>query len=272
MCRSISMHCEIELTIDAFPELENDKRVVFDEEGLIYIDSTAFPLTDVISRQQDRMVLSEMSWGVVPLFEKDRDKIVSRRLDMVNARAERILDENSFWYKSGLVRQPVLIPVTSIFEYRHIHGWSNKVPYAVRTNHQPELHPFYVPGMYQLHHEHDAKGQLVQVGSFTMVTTEANEVMRQIHNGGNNPHRMPLFLPLDMGKQWISASRTKGDVKEILQYRLPPDQLSYHTVFTLSGKKSRPDGKAKDAYWEWPNLPELGNDYPKGSATQTSLF
>jgi putative SOS response-associated peptidase YedK len=266
------MHCEIELTKAAFPELENSKHVTFDEETLTYIDATAFPLVDVISRQQDRIVLSEMAWGVLPLFEKDKDKIVSRRMDMVNARAERVLDENAYWFKAGLIRQPVLVPVTNIFEYRHIHGWSNKVPYAIRTNLQPALQPFYIPGMYQLHHEHDAAGHLVQVGSFTIITTAANELMRQIHNGGNNPHRMPLFLPFDMARQWISTKRTKGDVKEILHYSIAADQLSCHTVYTLSGKKSRPDGKPKDAYWEWPNLPELGNDYPKGSVSQTSLF
>lgn len=272
MCRSISMHCEIALTTDVFPEMENRKQVMFDEVARTYIDATGFPLADVIARQQDRIILSEMSWGVMPLFEKDRDKIVARRMDMVNARAERVLDENAYWFKAGLVRQPVLVPVTNIFEYRHIHGWSNKVPYAIRTNQQPALHPFYIPGMYQLHQEFDAKGQLTEVGSFTIITTAANEVMRQIHNGGNNPHRMPLFLPLDMAKQWISPKRTKGDVKEILNYSMPAEDLSYHTVFTLTGKKSRPDGQPKDAYWEWPNLPALGNDYPKGSASQASLF
>ncbi|WP_236059448.1 SOS response-associated peptidase [Chitinophaga rhizophila] len=266
------MHCEIALTADAFPEIENEKQLVFDADSMIYIDATSFPQTNVIARKDDRLLLTEMAWGVVPTFEKDRDKVASRRMDMVNARAERVLDESSFWFKSGLVRKPVLVPVTNIFEYRHIHGWNNKVPYAIRTNQQPVFHPFYIPGMYQLHHEHDNQGRLIEVGSFTIITTAANEVMRQIHNGGNNPHRMPLFLPLDMAKQWISPARTKGDVKELLSYAIPSDQLDYHTVFTLNSKKVRPDGKPKDAYWEWPNLPDLGNDYPKGSATQTSLF
>jgi len=256
----ISQNGEIDLITDIFPEIENLKRIEFSQEQRTLFNSSGFEQADVIARYQERHLLGEMSWGVWPTWEKDPAMIVKRRLNMVNAQSERVLDPSSYWSKMKLVQNPVLIPVTNIYEHRHITNWKNKIPYYVRTNHQPQGVQYYIPGMYQIHEGPDNNGELKKISTFTMITTAANELMYHIHNGGDNPHRMPLFLPLDMAKQWISNQRTLGDVKEILNYKLPADQLAYHTVFTLTGKKQRPDGKAKDEPFDWPGLPPLGRD------------
>jgi len=266
----IAMHSDIELTINEFPDIENVKQIAFSEEQQTLFSSFNFTYVDVIARHEDTHVLGEMQWCIHPVFEKDPQKAKARRLEMGNARSERIFDPKSYWYKQKLVNNPLLIPVTGTYEHRNILNWTNKVPYTIRTTHQPLQTPFYVPGMYQIHEETDSQGKTRKISTFTMLTTEANEVMYHIHNEGKNAHRMPLYLPLDMAKQWISNNRTDDDVKDILNYKLPADELSYYTVYTLTGKKQRPDGKMKDEPWEWPDLPPLGTD--TAPEKQLSLF
>ncbi|MBW8683047.1 SOS response-associated peptidase family protein [Chitinophaga rhizophila] len=262
MCRMISQNGEIDLITDLFPELENVKQLQFSVEQKTLVNANAFQSADVIVRHKERLLLGEMEWGVHPIFETDKTAFHRRRLSMVNARQEKLLDPDSFWHNQGLVKNPVLIPATRIYEHRHIDTWSSHVPYAINTNHQPEEEYFYIPGIYQVYETIQPNGQRIKVSGFAMITTEANQTMRYIHNHGENKHRMPLFVPLEMAKQWVSPTRTFGDFKAIINYRLPAEDLSYYTVHTLTGRQQRPDGKLKDAAWTWPGLPPLGNDQP----------
>lgn len=75
---------------------------------------------------------------------------------------------------------------------------------------------------------------------------------------------VPLFLPLEFSKRWLEEdlSDEQGEYEAILEYEMPSDELDYHPVFTIRTPKERPDGKPKDAYWEWENLPQLGEMNP----------
>jgi putative SOS response-associated peptidase YedK len=258
----ISQQGEIDLITDIFPQLENVKKLPFDQGDRTLINANAFQLTDVIVRHHDRLLLGEMEWGVHPTFETDKAAYHKRRLTMVNARRDKLLDINSYWNSKGLIRNPVLIPVNKVYEHRHIETWDTPVPYAISTNHQPEDEYFYIPGVYQVYKTKQPHGQTRKHSSFAIITTEANTTMQHIHNHGDNKHRMPLYVPLEMAKQWISPKRTLSDFKEIINYQLPSEELNYYTVHPLTGKKQRPDGKPKYAAWTWPGLPPLGNDTP----------
>ncbi|QHS58316.1 SOS response-associated peptidase [Chitinophaga agri] len=262
MCRMVSQNGEIDLITDIFPELQNVKHLEFSTEQLTLINANAFQLANVVVRHQDRLLLGEMEWGIHPAFETDKAAFHRRRLNMVNARQENLLDPNSYWNNKGLIKNAVLIPVNKIYEHRHIDTWDTAVPYAISTNHQPEEEYFYIPGIYQVYDEQLPDGQKRKYSGFAMITTEANETMRHIHNHGENKHRMPLYVPLEMARQWVSPKRTFGDFKEIINYQLPSEDLNYHTVHPLTGKRQRPDNKGKDAAWTWPGLPPLGNDTP----------
>jgi len=95
---------------------------------------------------------------------------------------------------------------------------------------------------------------------FTLITRAANSVMRQIHNSGDNAFRMPLFLPKEMEMEWLRPDLTDEEMGRLMAYEMPSDQIVYDAVFSIRGRSPRPDGKPKNAPFEHPRLPQLGND------------
>jgi putative SOS response-associated peptidase YedK len=173
---------------------------------------------------------------------------------MLNARSERILEDNkSYWFK--IRNRRCLIPVSGIYEHREIAGWKKKVPYFIQLQQQPV---FFLPGLYSVAELPDLEtGEMVKRYTYTLITRNANSVMMKIHNGGDNKFRMPLFLTLDMAKEWLSEDLSPGRYKSILDFEMPSEELKYHAVFTIRGRSPRPDNKMKHEIWEWENLPEL---------------
>jgi putative SOS response-associated peptidase YedK len=115
-------------------------------------------------------------------------------------------------------------------------------------------------------------GEIFRSGTYTVITRAANSLMGNIHNSGENKHRMPLFITPDIAQQWIDPALSVNELRSILDYEIPSALLACKTVYSIRGGKQRPDHKDKDAYWEWANLPPLGNDNPLNSVSQQSLF
>jgi putative SOS response-associated peptidase YedK len=153
-----------------------------------------------------------------------------------------------------------LIPVTGIYEHREIRGWKKKVPYFIRLKDQ---HMFFIPGLYSVVELPDPEtGEVVKRWTYTLITRNANDVMKKIHNGGENRYRMPLFLNLEMAREWLSEELTPARYKELLDFEMPSSQLEFHPVYTIRGKTPRADNKLKHEFWEWEKLPALGELNP----------
>lgn len=179
---------------------------------------------------------------------------------MLNIRSERVLDDaKSYWYK--IRNRRCLIPVTGIYEHREVRGWKKKVPYMVKPKEQEGV--FFLPGLYSVAELPDVEtGEVIKHFTFGLMTRAANSVMRNIHNSGENRHRMPLFLPLHLSKAFLSEELTETGYREILNFEMPSEGLYYHPVNTIRTSKLRPDEKGKHEYWEWAKLPELGEENP----------
>ena len=122
----------------------------------------------------------------------------------------------------------------------------------------------YLPGLYSVAGLPDLEsGEAVKRWTYAIITRDANEVMRMIHNGGENKYRMPLFLPLELSTEWLSEDLSPERYKEILEFEMPSDQIEYHSVFTIRSPKPRPDNKLKHEFWEWEKLPALGEMNPE---------
>ncbi len=99
--------------------------------------------------------------------------------------------------------------------------------------------------------------------TFSLITWAANTVMANIHNNGDNKNRMPLFLPRAMAEEWISYGElTSENHKLILDFEMASDQINYIPVFTIRSLNHRPDDKGKNEFWEWADLPPLGELNP----------
>lgn len=109
-------------------------------------------------------------------------------------------------------------------------------------------------------------------GTFTMLTRAAKSVMRQIHNGGPNTFRMPLYLQnKEMEQKWLLPNLTDQEIAEILAHEIPPESLEHWPLYTIRSPKPRPDTKSKIETWEWPELLVLGND-EGNEKQQVALF
>lgn len=239
-CYDISLHSDIELTKEIFPKVK-DQRVSLIAPGGDHVLSFGFPEYPILSRQGSDLVLSEMEWSVDPVYEKDPVERKKKRIRMADMRSERVLeDKRSYWYK--LRKNRCLIPVSGTYEHRAIQGWAQKVPYYIWPKDRKIQ---FLPGLYQIFESIGPTGEKIQMASFGMLTRPANELMANIHNDGEFRHRMPLFLTPELEEFWVSEHFSDDDMKAVFDYCLPSELLDCHTVFSVRGKKPRPDGKPK---------------------------
>ena len=129
---------------------------------------------------------------------------------------------------------------------------------------------FCIPGLYHFNTKIPSNPETGEMrGMFTLITRQANETMRQIHNSGDNAFRMPLFLPRELELKWLDPDLTEQEMESLLAFEMPSDQIVYNPVFSIRGRSPRPDGKPKNEPYDYPNLPGLGqNDGP----LQKTLF
>jgi len=99
-------------------------------------------------------------------------------------------------------------------------------------------------------------------GTYAMITRAANEKMRNIHNDGPNKHRMPLFMQPEQAVKWIDPNLTDDEMKEMLAYEIPSEDINEVPVCSIRTTKPRPDNKLKHERFDWPGLPPLGQDSP----------
>lgn len=261
MCYDISFEVSMRQLSDYFPDLIFDNQIeieflpfdhvqgvsVYNEHPIIYINRDDF-------KTHCRL----MQWGIIEFFRKEIPDW-KKRNGMLNIRAERVLDDaKSYWHK--IKNRRCLIPVSGIFEHRGIKGWKKKVPYWVKPK---EQQVFFLPGLYSVSNIIDKEtGEVNEIWTFGMITRSANSVMSHIHNSGENTNRMPLFLTLNLSKEFLSEDLDPKRYAEILNFEMTSDELMYHPVFTIRTPKERPDFQSKSAFWEWEKLPPLGEMNP----------
>ena len=254
MCLDIAFYSALELIDNYFPGLVHDGEINFDLDMGVHFFAIGHKRYPVITEENGRYHRKYYEWGIIAEYMDTPEKVKTMRKSMVNARSEKILDDKrSFWHRIRKTR--CLIPVTGIYEHREIKGWKNKVPYYIRLK---DRKMFCLPGLYHFNTKLPSDPESGEVrGMFTMITRSGNEIMRQIHNSGDNAFRMPLFLPKELELKWLDPNLTDEGIREILKYEVPSQDLIYNTVFSVRGRTPRPDGKPKNEPFEYPNIPPV---------------
>ncbi len=256
MCYDISFNVNVRELADYFPDLVFDEQIEIDFNSAVHIVGHSHGKHPIIylPLEQVHPHCRLMEWGCIPFYVKEEEKFKKQRATMLNARSERILgDEKSYWYK--IRNRRCLLPMNGMYEHRAIKGWKNKVPYFISLQQQ---NVFFIPGLYSVVELPDKEtGEVIKRYTYTLITRDANSVMRMIHNSGDNRWRMPLYITLEMANKWLMHNLQPDDYKNILDYELPSKELKYHPVFSIRGKNNRADDKAKNEFYDWPNLPEL---------------
>ena len=110
---------------------------------------------------------------------------------MINARAESLTEKPAFKDLVGTRR--CIIPADGFYEWRK--EGRRKVPMWV---HLKSKESFGLAGLWDVWRKLDGK----KVESFTIITTEPNDLIQPIHN------RMPVILRPEDEEQWLDVSRT----------------------------------------------------------------
>ena len=170
------------------------------------------PNIPVIVRHKSGNECRLMHWGLIPHWAAD--PCIGNRT--INARAETLTEQPSF--KSIVDRRRCIIPADGFYEWRK--EGRGKVPMWV---HLRSREPFGLAGLWDVWRKPDGK----RVESFTIITTEPNELVRPIHN------RMPVILQREDEEQWLDASRTPFTKAKSLLKSYPDELLDAHDVSTV---------------------------------------
>jgi putative SOS response-associated peptidase YedK len=135
----------------------------------------------VISNQ-DPVELSFFRWGLIPFWAKEPS--IGNKL--INAKSETITGKPSF--KNAFRSRRCLVPADSFFEWKKA---AVKIPFRILMK---DEQPFAMAGIWDRWTSSD--GEIIQ--SFSILTTEANEMMKGIHD------RMPVILSPADEKRWLS--------------------------------------------------------------------
>jgi len=137
-----------------------------------------------------------LRWGLIPLWARDL-KIGAK---MINARAETLLEKPAD--KACFKRRRCLIPASGFYEWKQ--GLPKaKQPYHI---HRQDNAPFAFAGLW----DRWEKGEQ-PVESCTIITTEANPLMRPLHD------RMPVILSRDQWDIWLDNAVPAEAQTELLQ-------------------------------------------------------
>jgi putative SOS response-associated peptidase YedK len=156
-------------------------------------------------------VINFYRWGLVPFWAKD-ESIGSK---LINARAETVSIKPSF--KNSLKSRRCLVISDGFFEWKKMAGL--KQPYRVTLKNE-DLYAY--AGLWDIWK--DTQGNAVN--SFTIITTDANELVSELHN------RMPVILNREDEALWLDNHAETGDLLNLLK-PFPSELMTKFPVSTL---------------------------------------
>lgn len=175
-------------------------------------------------------------WGFTPPWLEEAKKAPPP----INARAETLSERPMF--RGALRYQRCLIPADGFYEWKPIPGVKRKQPFFVRLE---GGQMFAFAGLYA-----NAPANEDNEPSCAIITTEANELMSQIHD------RMPAILSPDEEQAWLDRQENRSQQVVRLLRPYPSDEMEAYPVSTL----------VNSAGSEGPQLIEPAPEPPSGPA------
>lgn len=170
-----------------------------------------YPGMPVIVKESEN-IIDIFNWGLIPSWVRTNSDAEKIRTNTLNARAESIFDKPSF--RNSISSKRCLIPATGFYEWQH--QGKVKIPYFIEM---ADHSSFAFGGIWdewvntqtgEIHH------------TFSIITTEANPLMAEIHN---SKKRMPFILPQTLESDWLQNNLTKNEMQEIMK-PFPQEQMS----------------------------------------------
>lgn len=145
-----------------------------------------------------------MRWGLIPFWVDSPEEAIKIEGQTLNARSETIFKKPSF--REAIRRKRCLVPVTGFYDWRH--EGTKKIPYFITLKDQAI---FSLAGIYDVWQD---KTSGKSITTFSVITTEANETMRYVHNTN---FRMPVILSLEEEEKWLDPTLTETEIKDLMR-------------------------------------------------------
>ncbi|MGV6845474.1 MAG: SOS response-associated peptidase [Lutibacter sp.] len=151
-----------------------------------------YPKTPIITNKSDKIQF--YNWGLIPPWSPDK----SIRQYTLNARIETLSEKKSF---KSVINNRCLIIADGFYEWQ----WKNKSgskkeKYLITL---PNEDIFCFAGLYS----EWISANNEKLNSYTIVTTEANDLMATIHN---TKKRMPVILNKEAEQLWLNNANYKS--------------------------------------------------------------
>ena len=153
--------------------------------------------------------LVQMRWGLIPSWAK-AESIGNR---MINARAETIADKPAF--RAALKKRRCIIPADGFYEWQKQGKLKQPVRIVLKTR-----EPFGFAGLWE--HWKPPAGD--EVLSCTIITTEANELLKQVHE------RMPVILARKDEEAWLDPNTQEAEKVLPLLKPYPANLMEFYPV------------------------------------------
>jgi putative SOS response-associated peptidase YedK len=135
---------------------------------------------------------TRVRWGLIPFFAKGEPP----KYSTINARIETL--ETAASYRGPWRRGQRCLQVALGFYEWHLDDQGRKTPYYI---HLADQNIFAFAALW----DRSVKADGNAVESVVHITMPANGLMREVHNAGNNPHRMPAILRREDRETWLSG-------------------------------------------------------------------
>jgi putative SOS response-associated peptidase YedK len=176
----------------------------------------------VVRQIEDEREGALLKWGLIPSWAKD-DSMSAR---LINARSETVAEKPAF--REAFKQRRCIIPADGFYEWKREGKGKQPFFFSLRDG-----RPFGFAGLWDRWRD---EGEKV-VESCTILTTEANEVLKGVHD------RMPVILHPETYGVWLDTDmRVVDSLKELLG----PYPASEMTAYPVSAQVNSPKNQGED--------------------------
>ncbi|WP_270182630.1 SOS response-associated peptidase [Alkalihalobacillus sp. CinArs1] len=205
MCGRFSLTAELDALIERF----QIDQITIDDYSVRYNIAPSQQVPTII-RANDENRLGTLRWGLIPFWAKDAS--IANKL--INARSETAAEKASF--KHALKKRRCIILSDGFYEWKK--DKDRKVPMRIQVN---KGEPFAMAGLWEQWKEGEKS-----IYTCTILTTEANDMMKEIHN------RMPVILPKEQEHDWLDPSIEDFNILKDMMVSYPSDKMNAYEVST----------------------------------------
>jgi len=166
--------------------------------------------------------LDPLKWGLIPYWAKAAS--IGNRL--INARAESVAEKPA--YRFSFKKKRCLVAADGFYEWKK--EGKAKQPYLI---HRKDGKPFAFAGLWSTWKDPERAGALVE--TFTILTTDANDLLRPLHD------RMPVIVAPENFDLWLDPRQEDAAV---LQPLLVPHAVEGFEAFPVSRMVNSPANEA----------------------------